>query len=123
MPSYFVEAEYVPDIVFGMVQTFGMGDKSELLATVRQSQGKSGPLAVEVVSDVAAPLVLHWGVRKSGRGDWSKPSEKLWPSGSTKATDTAIDSPFQVLGCLACTTCSQHPTAYQANPCAGPGKG
>lgn len=72
---------------------------------VRQRDGKNGPLEVELVTDVAAPLVLHWGVRKHGRGDWSKPSEKLWPSGSTKATDTAIDSPFQVCpsGCTAQT--------------------
>ncbi|KAK9809702.1 hypothetical protein WJX73_007079 [Symbiochloris irregularis] len=76
-------------------RTFGMGDKSELLATVRQSEGKKGPLSLDLVTDAAAPLVLHWGVRKGGRGDWSKPSEKLWPSDSTKATDTAIDSPFQ----------------------------
>lgn len=73
-----------------------MGDKSELLATVRQSEGSKGPLSLDLVTDVAAPLVLHWGVRKGGRGDWSKPPDKLWPSNTTKATETAVDTPFQV---------------------------
>lgn len=80
-----------------------MGDKSELLATVWQREGKNGPLQVTLTSDVAAALVLHWGVKRQGRGDWAKPPEALWPQGSTPATDTAVDTPFQVRGACGIT--------------------
>ena len=85
-------------------QTFGMGSKSEMLATVWQHEGKDGPVEVELTSDVAAPMVLHWGVRKPGKGEWVRASEELWPQGSTKATETAVDSPFQVSQCTHITS-------------------
>lgn len=78
------------------VQTFGMGEKAEMLATVWQREGKKGPLEVVLTTDVAAPAVLHWGVRRHGKGEWLKPSDSLLPAGSTRATDTAVDSPLKV---------------------------
>lgn len=76
-------------------RTFGMGEKAEMLATVWQREGKKGPLEVVLTTDVAAPAVLHWGVRRHGKGEWLKPSDSLLPAGSTRATDTAVDSPLK----------------------------
>ena len=92
-----------------------MGSKAEMLARVWQREGKQGPLEVVLTTDVAAPVVLHWGVRQQGKGEWVQPSDKLWPQGSSKATETAIDTPFQAcllpaLHWLLCTRglCSLH---------------
>lgn len=40
--------------------------KSELLAVVRQPEGLEGPTRVDITTDNANDLVLHWGVSKQG---------------------------------------------------------
>ena len=81
--------------MWACLQTFAMGDQQEMLITVRQPEGQ-GPKQVQVVSDCSTPLVLHWGVRTGGQGEWLLPSEKLWPPGTSKVTDIAAESACKV---------------------------
>ena len=59
-----------------------MGNKQELLVTVRQPDGKDGSTDVALTTDVAAAVVLHWGVKKGRSGDWLLPESELMPQGS-----------------------------------------
>ena len=59
-----------------------MGNKQELLVTVKQPDGKEGATEVTMITDVAADVVLHWGVKKGQSGDWLLPEKDLWPQGS-----------------------------------------
>lgn len=59
-----------------------MGNKQELLVTVRQPGGTEGTTEVTMITDVAASVVLHWGVKKGQSGEWLLPEKDLWPQGS-----------------------------------------
>ena len=37
------------------------------------------PVRVDLITDMAADVVLHWGVTKPGSKDWVLPPEELWP--------------------------------------------
>lgn len=77
-----------------------MGNKAELLVTIHLDEGKSGPVTVELTTDLAADAVIHWGVRKGGKGDWLLPDKSLLPEGSSfPETGTAVDTPLK--GCTA----------------------
>ncbi len=45
--------------------SLGGGTKAELLAVVRQ-EGPGRPARVDIITDAAEELVLHWGVCKPG---------------------------------------------------------
>jgi hypothetical protein len=47
-------------------QVFELGSKAELLAAVYRHNGKDGPLTINLTTDAASDLVLHWGVKKRG---------------------------------------------------------
>src|SRR2546430_264448 len=55
------------------VQSYNLGNKTEMLVAVRQPEGKQGPTTVTLTTDQPADIVLHWGVRKGGKGDWLPP--------------------------------------------------
>ena len=59
-----------------------MGNKQELLVAVRQPDGVEGTTEVTMITDVAADVVLHWGVKKGQSGEWLLPAKDLWPQGS-----------------------------------------
>ncbi len=59
-----------------------MGNKQELLVTVKQPGGREGATDVTMITDVAANVVLHWGVKKGQSGEWLLPEKDLWPQGS-----------------------------------------
>lgn len=65
-----------------ILQVYGMGNKQELLVTVRQPEGVEGTIEVSMITDVAADVVLHWGVKKGQSGEWLLPAKDLWPQGS-----------------------------------------
>ncbi len=47
-------------------RTYQLGDKQELLVTVKQPKGPEGPTHISIISDTASSVVLHWGVCKPG---------------------------------------------------------
>ncbi len=75
-----------------------MGNKQELLVSVRQPEGKEGTTEVALITDVAAGVTLHWGVKKGQSGDWVLPSKDLWPTGS-KVSMRSVVNFYIRLGC------------------------
>lgn len=72
-------------------RVYALGSKSELLVSVKQTDpamGDDSPVEVVLTTDAASDMVLHWGVKKSGRsGDWKRPSENFLPKGSVLLKD------------------------------------
>lgn len=54
-----------------------------MLVSVWRLEGKEGPTTVQLSTDLSADMVLHWGVKRSGKGDWLAPPEETIPEGST----------------------------------------
>ena len=77
------------------MQSFNLGNKTELLVTVKQAEGLEGTTRITVTTDQANNMVMHWGVRKQGKGEWLAPPKGLIPEGSEQATETAWDTPLQ----------------------------
>ena len=72
--------------------------RSELFAAVRQedSSDPNSALTITVTTDIADPVVLHWGIKKPGKGrGWEKPPAKLLFPGSELLKDgIAAEAPF-----------------------------
>ena len=49
---------------------------------------------VRLITDLAGPLILHWGVAKRSRHEWALPPPSLWPVGTTVFQEKAAQSPF-----------------------------
>lgn len=64
-------------------QSYELGNKAEMLVSVWRPDGKEGPTSVQMTTDSSADMVLHWGVKISGQGDWMAPPEEIIPEGST----------------------------------------
>ena len=77
------------------MQSFNLGNKSELLVTVHQPEGQAGPSTITLVTDQPAGMVMHWGVKKHGKGDWAPPPKEIIPKGSEQATDIAWETPLE----------------------------
>lgn len=77
------------------LQSFNLGNKTELLVTVHQPQGHQGPSSIALVTDQPAGMVMHWGVKKQGKGDWLAPPQAIIPKGSEQATDIAWETPLE----------------------------
>lgn len=77
------------------LQSFNLGNKTELLVTVKQPEGPEGSTTITLITDQSNDVVMHWGVRKQGKGEWLAPPESLIPKGSEQATETAWDTPLQ----------------------------
>ena len=58
-----------------------------MLVSCWRLEGKEGPTTVQLTTDSAADMVLHWGVKRSGKGDWLAPPEDIIPKGSTILTE------------------------------------
>lgn len=56
-------------------QTYGLGNKAELLAAVRAPDGRDGRVAISLTTDLPAAAVLHWGVRRGRGQDWLLPPQ------------------------------------------------
>lgn len=77
------------------MQSFNLGNKTELLVAVRQPEGQKGPTNITFVTDQPAGVVMHWGVRKQGKGEWLAPPKDIIPKGSKQATETAWDTALE----------------------------
>ncbi len=77
------------------MQSFNLGNKTELLVAVRQPEGQKGPTNITLITDQPAGVVMHWGVRKQGKGEWLAPPKDIIPKGSEQATETAWDTPLE----------------------------
>jgi hypothetical protein len=55
-------------------RTFQLGSKAELLVVIKQPEGLEGPAFVNLVTDTASDVVLHWGYCMPGEvgGGWGK---------------------------------------------------
>lgn len=76
-------------------RSFNLGNKSELLVTVHQPEGQTGASTITLMTDQPAGMVMHWGVKKHGKGDWSPPPKEIIPRGSEQATDIAWETPLE----------------------------
>ena len=63
--------------------------------TVAQPEGLQGSTSITLTTDQPNSMVMHWGVKQKGKGDWSAPPDSLIPKGSEKTTDIAWDTPLQ----------------------------
>jgi alpha-glucan,water dikinase len=62
------------------------------LAMVTTTSAQSTDVAI--ATDLEGPLVLHWGVAGSRRGQWSHPVPATWPSGTAAFDAHAVRTPF-----------------------------
>lgn len=85
--------ELVGNVVWpACMQRFGLGNKTELLVAVRQPEGQQGPTNVTLITDQPAGMVMHWGVKQQGKGEWVAPPKDIIPKGSEQASDIAYDT-------------------------------
>ncbi|GAX78330.1 hypothetical protein CEUSTIGMA_g5772.t1 [Chlamydomonas eustigma] len=77
-------------------RTYAVGGKSELLAVVRQ-ESETMPVRVDLITDMASEVLLHWAITKPGSRDWQLPPEELWPDRTRVAGKTATDT--EMLNC------------------------
>ena len=73
-------------------QAYELGNKAEMLVSVWRREGKEGPISVELTTDLSADMVLHWGVKRKGLGDWLAPPEDIIPEGSTILSEVRAPS-------------------------------
>ncbi|KAF5843594.1 hypothetical protein DUNSADRAFT_12856 [Dunaliella salina] len=93
MPLDFLEARWAIDPSTKWRRKYGLGNKSEMLVVVRQTQ-ETDPIRVDFITDRADKLILHWGVSKPGSRSWKMPPEEMRDQDSKQATETAAESPF-----------------------------
>ena len=89
-------------------RTYPMGDKSGVLVGVYKEQGvEDGPVSVEIWTDNANDIVLHWGVTQAGnrRGRWSVPVDRSWPAGTTVASEKAVETGLSTCEGAECSVC------------------
>jgi len=49
---------------------------------------------VRLITDLPGPLILHWGLARQSRHEWTLPPPSLWPVGTTVFQEKAAQSPF-----------------------------
>jgi alpha-glucan,water dikinase len=49
---------------------------------------------VRLITDLPGPLILHWGLARRSRDEWTLPPKSLWPVGTTPVQNKAAQSPF-----------------------------
>jgi hypothetical protein len=67
-------------------------DSGEELAIAVTRDGNN--FQVLLLTDAAAPLVLHWGVTDRARAQWRQPAPEIRPPGTTVFDATAVHTPF-----------------------------
>ncbi|GIL61955.1 hypothetical protein Vafri_16315 [Volvox africanus] len=91
-PLDFLVQRFAVDPTTRWRRTYPLGSKAELLVVVRQEDEKS-PVRVDLVTDAASTVVLHWGVCQPGTRDWAMPDDSLHPEGSV-VMHKAVETPF-----------------------------
>lgn len=72
-------------------QTFELGTGDSLAAATLNTEAGT---EVVMVTDVEAPLWLHWGLAENAGGGWQMPPDSIWPPGSRGFQNTALQTPF-----------------------------
>ncbi|MDY6954201.1 MAG: hypothetical protein SWE60_22070, partial [Thermodesulfobacteriota bacterium] len=49
---------------------------------------------IRLITDLAGPLLLHWGLATPSRHDWTLPPSSCWPGGTAVFQEKAAQSPF-----------------------------
>lgn len=73
-----------------------MTRQAGLLVVVSQ-KGEDAPVHIEMTTDAADPVVLHWGVSPAGRrNDWIQPGKDILPEESVRIENgIAAETVFQ----------------------------
>jgi hypothetical protein len=58
-------------------RVYELGNKSQMLVVVRQ-EAKEQPVRVDIITDVASEVMLHWGVAKHGAAQAGSMTWVLW---------------------------------------------
>jgi len=95
-PLDFLVQQFALDPTTKWRRTFALGDKSELLAVVRQEHPMA-PVRVDLITDLASEVVLHWGVSKPGSREWRMAPSELWPEDTHTTGHIACET--QLLDC------------------------
>ncbi len=72
-------------------QSFELGAGDSLAAGVLED---ADPIRVMLVTDVDAPLLLHWGVSERFRFQWKAPRPEIRPPGTIDVDEKAVHTPF-----------------------------
>ncbi|GLC33353.1 hypothetical protein PLESTB_000342400 [Pleodorina starrii] len=91
-PLDFLVQRFAVDRTTRWRRTFPLGSKAELLAVVRQENEQS-PVRIDLVTDTASNVVLHWGVCPPGSRDWVMPDDAIHPETSA-VMHKAVETPF-----------------------------
>lgn len=80
-----------PAIVWRRI--YPLGSKAELLVAVLQPEGPDGASRVELYTDSAASLVLHWGVCPPASREWTRPPASIHPKGTMNEEGISVETP------------------------------
>jgi alpha-glucan,water dikinase len=72
-------------------RVFEVGPAGRLAATVTQEQGR---FVVMLYSDIAGPLLLHWGIARYSSYEWFVPPPSLRPPGTVVSEEHTAQTPF-----------------------------
>jgi hypothetical protein len=62
-----------------LLQTYPLGQQAELLVVVRKDHAGA---SIVCTTDIQDDVILHWGVKKSGKADWLLPPPSIVPPSS-----------------------------------------
>ncbi|PNW80482.1 hypothetical protein CHLRE_07g319300v5 [Chlamydomonas reinhardtii] len=91
-PLDFLVQRFAVDPATKWRRTFPLGGKAEMLVVVRQ-EAENKPIRVDLVTDTASDVVLHWGVSPIGSREWVMPDDGVLPEGSM-VMHKAVETPF-----------------------------
>ncbi|GFR47292.1 hypothetical protein Agub_g8979 [Astrephomene gubernaculifera] len=91
-PLDFLVQRFAVDPATRWRRTYPLGGKAELLAVVRQADEHS-PIQLDLITDTASELVLHWGVCPQVSREWVIAPDELHPPGSA-VMHKAVETPF-----------------------------
>ncbi|KAL4448876.1 hypothetical protein ABPG77_007593 [Micractinium sp. CCAP 211/92] len=76
---------------------YKLGNKMELLVAVSQADRKNpdSPVTVNITTTLPDAAVLHWGVKRPGRGgEWLAPPDNIKPENTTMPGGNSAETPF-----------------------------
>ncbi|MEW5309696.1 MAG: hypothetical protein WDW38_001561 [Sanguina aurantia] len=92
-PMEFLVQRFAVDPATKWRRVFSLGGKSEMLAVVRQ-ESRTSPIRMDLLTDNAADMILHWGVQPPASRDWLMADQGLWPGNTRTAGHIACETPF-----------------------------
>ena len=65
---------------------------ANLVNTGHPFKPQAMPVRVDIITDMASELVLHWGTNRPGSRQWMIPPEETWPEDTIVAGHAAADT-------------------------------